>query len=256
MAFPTIDLRGRRALVTGGSRGLGRAIATSLAAAGARVAVVSRNEEQARAAARSIVEEIGGSAIGFAADVRQVSSIQEMVGRAARELGGLEILVNNAGVAVTTRALDVTEDEWDDVLTTNLKAVFFASQAAARHMKDHGGGVIVNVSSIAGFVGERAIAPYCASKGGVNNLTRALALEWARFGIRVVGVAPGYVETSLNRDAFRSNPRLHEHVLGKTPLRRLGTPNEVGAAVAYLASDLAAYVTGEILVLDGGWLAE
>lgn len=254
MSLKGIDLRKKRALITGGGRGLGRSIAEALSRAGATLAITSRDGEAARRAAEAIQGSTGGPVIGLAADVTQVPSIQRAVEEACARMGGLDVLVNNAGVAVTRWAIELSEEEWDTILDTNLKGLFFASQAAARHMKDHGGGVIVNLASVAGLRGERALAPYCASKAGVVNLTRALAVEWARFGIRVVAVAPAYVETDLNREAL-ANPKVRDQVIARTPLRRLGLPEEVAAAVAYLASDAAAYITGVTLPIDGGWLA-
>ncbi len=254
MSAQGFDLTGKRALVTGGGRGLGRSISEALSRAGAIVAITSRNSGAARRAADAIQQSTGRPVIGIAADVTQVPSIRGAVEEACHKLGGLDILVNNAGVAMARWATEVSEEDWDTVLDTNLKGLFFASQAAALYMKDHGGGVIVNLASVAGFRGERALAPYCASKGGVVNLTRALAVEWARFGIRVVAVAPAYVETDLNREAL-ANPKFRDQVVERTPLRRLGLPEDVALAVVYLASDAAAYLTGVTLPVDGGWLA-
>ncbi|OUM86759.1 MAG: hypothetical protein BAA01_03980 [Bacillus thermozeamaize] len=255
MSFPTIDLRGRVALVTGGSRGLGYAIATGLARAGADVMITSRHKDAADKAAADIAAATGRRVQGLAADVRSVVNAQRMVADTVAAFGGLHILVNNAGVAITRYALDLTEDDWDTVVDTHLKGAFFASQAACRHMKDADGGVIVNISSVMGTVGEKAIAPYCAAKAGLQNLTRALAMEWARFGVRVVAVAPAYIRTGLNED-WMNDERFVGRILERTPLRRLGTPEEIAAAVAFLASDLSGYTTGETLYVDGGWTAQ
>lgn len=255
MTYPCIDLSSRAAIVTGGSRGLGFAIAEGLATAGADVLIVSRNAAAAKEAADRIARQTGRRLEGFAADVRYPEQAFAMVEYAIKTLGSIHILVNNAGVAVTKFALDITENEWDTVLDTHLKGSFFAAQAACHHMKDAGGGVIINISSVAGSVGEKALAAYCAAKGGLTNLTRALALEWARYNIRVVAVAPAYIRTSMN-EKWLTDEHVLSRVIQKTPMRRLGTVEEVRNAVTFLASDLASYITGEILYVDGGWMAE
>jgi len=254
MKSDEILLEGRKALVTGGTRGLGRAIAESLARSGASVVITGRQSDIAQRVAEELKAATGADVRGIGADVSRVPSAQQAVNSAATLMGGLDILVNNAGVAITRWAIELSEEEWDTVVDTNLKGLFFTSQAAARYMRAHDGGVIINVASVAGFRGERALSAYCAAKAGVINLTRALALEWARFGIRVVAVAPGYVETDLNRDVL-ANPRFRQYVLGHTPLGRLGLPAEVGTAVVFLASSAASYITGAVLPVDGGWLS-
>lgn len=252
---PAIDLRGQVAVVTGGSRGLGRSIALALAQAGADVVLSSRSQESADEAAAAIAAATGRRVRGVEADVRSPQAACRLADVAVRELGGLDIAVHNAGVAITRFALDVTEDDWDLVVDTHLKGAFFAAQAACQRMKDEGGGVIINISSVLGSVGEKAVVPYCAAKGGMENLTRALALEWARFGVRVVSVAPAYVKTEMNEEWIGA-PHVLERILRKTPLGRLGTPRDVCAAVAFLASDLACYITGSTLYVDGGWVAQ
>jgi len=255
MPYPTINLEGRVALVTGGTRGLGYSLALGLANAGADVVLTSRDSGAAAQAATAIAAATGRRVLGVRADVRLPSEAAAMVQHAVSHFGRLHILVNNAGVAYTRLAEDVTEEEWDDVLDTHLKGTFFASQAAFRHMRSAGGGVVVNISSVVGAVGEPWVAPYCAAKAGINNLTRVLALEWVRYNVRVVGVAPGYLRTSLN-EAWFKDERALRHVISKTPMRRLATPEEVSNAVNFLASDLATYITGETLYVDGGWTAQ
>jgi NAD(P)-dependent dehydrogenase (short-subunit alcohol dehydrogenase family) len=250
--FPQIDLSGKSALVTGGVRGIGLAIARGLAQAGAKVAISGREAAYAQEIASKLAAETGRQTLGIGLDVRGVAECREAVEQVAAELGGLDILVNNAGNALTRAALDISEEEWDTLLDTHLKGTFFMSQAAARHMKERGGGVIVNISSVMGSVAEKMISPYCAAKGGINNLTRALALEWAGYGIRVVAVAPAYIETELNKD-FISDPKIEQRLMSKTPLRRLGRPEEIAGTVAFLASGLAGYITGDTLMVDGGW---
>lgn len=255
MPYPTISLDGRVAVVTGGTRGLGYSLAEGLANAGADVLLTSRDGAASAEAAAAIAATTGRRVIGIEADVRSPSQAAAMVRRSVEVLGGLHVLINNAGVVYTRFAEDVTEEEWDAVLDTHLKGTFFASQAAFRHMRSAGGGVVVNISSVAGSVGEPAVAPYCAAKGGMNNLTRVLALEWACHNVRVVGVAPAYMRTSLN-ETWLKDERSLRHVLAKTPMRRLADTEEISNAVNFLASDLATYITGETLYVDGGWTAQ
>lgn len=255
MAWPSIDLAGKVAMVTGGTRGLGRAIAEGLARAGADVAVSSRHGNESEAAASTLAAAYGVRALGLAADVRSPASAGAAVQATVSGLGHLDILVNNAGIGITRWALDLTEEEWDTVVGTNLKGVFFMAQAAARVMKDQGGGVIVNVSSVMGSVGDKMIAPYAAAKGGVDSLTRSLALEWIRYGIRVAGIAPAYVLTELNAERMQDE-RFMQGRLSHTPIRRFADPEEIAAAVTYLASGYAGYVVGSTMAIDGGWLAK
>jgi 2-deoxy-D-gluconate 3-dehydrogenase len=191
--------------------------------------------------------------VAVAQDVRDVASTRAAVDRAAELLGGLDVLVNNAGVNVPLKAIDVTEESWDAVLDTDLKGVFFTSQAAERHMRS-GGGRIVNIASQNGVVAYPRRAAYCSAKAGVVNLTRLLALEWAPFGIRVNAVAPTFIETELTALTL-SDPTLRGDVLSRIPLGHLGTPDDVAAAVVFLASDEARMVTGHTLLVDGGWVA-
>lgn len=250
----TFDLSGQTALVTGAGRGLGRAIALALAEAGAHVAFLSRTAEEVESAAAEVAAQ-GGHALGLAADVSRVDDLELAVARTEAELGPLSILVHAAGTTTVGEAMALTEAEWDLVMGVNLKAGFFLAQAAARRMAPRGYGRIIQIASILGLVGIGNVAPYCASKGGLVNLTRALALEWARYGITVNAVAPGYVETAMNRDAL-ADPQFRQHILDRTPLRRLGQPEEVAAAALYLASREAGFVTGHVLTVDGGWVAQ
>jgi NAD(P)-dependent dehydrogenase (short-subunit alcohol dehydrogenase family) len=242
-------LEGKRAFVTGASRGLGRAIAGALSERGARVAIGELPERMADA--QSAAGEIHGAAVPL--DVRDVANTRTAVDRAAELLGGLDIVVNNAGVNVPLKAVDVTEEAWDTVLDTNLKGVFFVSQAAERHMRQ-GGGRIVNIASQNGVVAYPRRAAYCSAKAGVVNLTRLLALEWAPFGILVNAVAPTFIETELTALTL-SDPAMRADVVSRIPLGHLGTPDDVAAAVVFLASDEARMITGHTLLVDGGWVA-
>ena len=243
-------LTGRCALVTGANRGIGAAIARRFARDGARVAINYFEDEES---ARQLVNELGCDvACAISADIRQEAEIERMFHEAVHFLGALDILVNNAGCESTRSAIDLTLLEWNRIFTTNLTAPFLCSQQAARIMRAQGtGGVILNNSSIHSSIPRLGLAHYCASKAGLAMLTRSLALEWAEFGIRVVAVAPGAIETELNRieiDAF-GRDKFEEWI----PLRRLGGVGDVANAFAFLASDEASYITGTTLSVDGAY---
>jgi 2-deoxy-D-gluconate 3-dehydrogenase len=243
-------LAGRVALVTGASRGLGRAIAEALAGAGAAVACTGRTAAEVEATAANIRAR-GGRAHAFPLDVTRSEQIAAVVGAAETALGPADILVNNAGVTFEKKTVDVTDEEWDRVLATNLTAMFRCARAVAPGMIARGRGKIVNVGSMYGVIGVARYAAYCASKAGVDALTRSLAVEWARHGIQVNCVAPGYMNTEIPRAAL-ADPRTRELFLSKIPARRIGEPDEIGPLVVYLASPASAFMTGQTLYLDGG----
>lgn len=245
------DLTGRKALVIGGSRGIGAAIAVALAGAGADVAITSRTV-QAGGPVEQAITAMGRRALSVACDVTRPADLEELVATVYRELGGLDVLVHSAGTSPTRPALEITEEDWDTVLDLNLRSAFFAARAAARRMKEAGGGSIIFVSSIMGLVAESQVAPYVASKSGLNGLTRALALEWARLGINVNALAPGYILTALNQELF-ANPKVLQRAIDRTPQRRLGEPEDVCGAALLLAGPAGRYITGQVLVIDGGW---
>jgi 2-deoxy-D-gluconate 3-dehydrogenase len=257
------DLTGRVALVTGASRGLGRAIALGLAEAGARVACVSRSAPDLD----RLVGEIraaGSDGIALPTDVTDIYQARAAMDRTVERLGRLDVLVNNAGVGTPTLAIDLDEQEWDLVIDTNLKSTFFFCQAAARAMLRAASargaaagevlGKVINVSSMMGTIGGNRRSAYCASKGGVDALSRALAVEWARHPILVNAVAPGYFETDMTA-ALQAHDKFRNYVLNRTPLRRWGVPEDLVGAVIYLASPASDYVTGTVLYVDGGWVA-
>jgi 2-deoxy-D-gluconate 3-dehydrogenase len=244
-------LGGRVAAVTGANTGLGRAIAEALAGAGADLALVGRSEPAETLAA---IKSAGRRAIWVKADLGSKPEYGAIVGEITGSLGGLNVLVNNAGIIRRANAIDFTEADWDAVLDVNLKSVFFLSQAAARHMIPHGGGKIINIASMLSFQGGIRVPSYTASKSGIAGLTRLLANEWASQGINVNAIAPGYFATN-NTAALQADPKRNSEILGRIPAGRWGDPQDLGGAAVFLASDASNYVQGIILPVDGGWLA-
>lgn len=246
------DLTGRHVLVTGASSGLGRHFAGTLARAGATLTLCARRAE---ALARTVaqVAEAGGRAQAVVMDVTDAEGVERAVAAAEAGLGPIAVLVNNAGVSVAKPALDLGEAEWDRVLDTNLKGVWLAAQACGRRMAARGeGGSIVNIASILGLRVAGALAPYAASKAAVIQLTKGLALEWARHGVRVNALAPGYVRTELNEAFFASEPG--RALIKRVPQRRLGEARELDGALLLLASEAGSYMTGSVIAVDGGHL--
>jgi NAD(P)-dependent dehydrogenase (short-subunit alcohol dehydrogenase family) len=244
------ELAGRIAMVTGASRGIGRGIALELARAGASVAVTARGVGDLAGTAREI-EAAGTSALAVALEVRDRASIRAAAETVEERLGPVDILVNNAGVQRLRHALDVTEDDWDFVLDTNLRGLFFCCQELGRRMVERRRGKIVNVSSAAGLIPSAERAAYASSKAAVLTLTRVLAVEWAAHGVTVNAVAPTFVETELAAQTL-DRPGAREAILARIPLRRLATVEDVAAAVRYLASPAADYLTGTTISVDGG----
>jgi 2-dehydro-3-deoxy-D-gluconate 5-dehydrogenase len=248
------DLHGKAAIVMGGAMGIGAAIAERLAEAGAAVLIADVNEEEARRTAARIGE-TGARAVAFRADMSQVGDIRAMVAAAVERFGRLDVLVNNAGIFPFTPALEMTEEQWDRVLDVNLKGAFFAAQAAARAMT--AGGRIVNIASIDGLHPTGYLAHYDASKGGLVMLTRSLALELGPRGIAVNAIAPGSINTpgAATTAALSGNSAIAmEGFLKRIPLGRVGEPDEIAKVALFLASGAADYITGELIVVDGGYL--
>jgi 2-deoxy-D-gluconate 3-dehydrogenase len=247
----TFDLGGRVAAVTGANTGLGRAIAEALAAAGADIACIGRSDP---AETLSAVKALGRRGHWVNADLGAKPDYQRVVADIVHALGGLHILVNNAGIIRRNNAIDFTEADWDAVLDVNLKSVFFLSQAAARHMIPAGGGKIINIASMLSFQGGIRVPSYTASKSGIAGLTRLLANEWAVSGINVNAIAPGYFATN-NTAALQADVKRNAEILGRIPAGRWGDPKDLGGAAVFLASSASNYVQGIILPVDGGWLA-
>lgn len=240
-----IDLSGRTALVTGSTRGIGRAIAESLAAAGATVAVVGRDEGRAQEAASAI----SAQARGFACDVADPSSVTALVERIEREFGAIDILVNNAGLTRDNILFRIKDEDWDAVLDTNLRGAFVAIRAASRGMMKRRWGRIINIASVVGLVGNKGQANYAASKAGLIGMTKSVAKELASRNVLANVVAPGYIETDMTAAI---NEEAKAALFAQIPLGRLGTPTDIASLVTFLASDAAAYITGQTFVVDGG----
>ncbi len=247
------SLSGKAALVTGGGRGLGRAIALALARAGADVAVASRTQAELDQVAGEI-ESLGRRSAALQADISRPAEAKGAVREAAKAFGHLDILVNAAGVNRRTPSLEVDEELWDWILDVNLKGMFFASQEAARLMRDQGRGSIINIASVLSEIGIPTIAPYAASKTGVLGLTRTLAAEWGPYGIRVNAIGPGYFPTKMTQRLF-ADPDWVARLNRQVPLGRPGQPDDLGGAAVFLASDASSYVTGQVIYVDGGYLA-
>lgn len=249
-SMDSFSLKGKVALVTGGSRGIGKAIALGLAKAGADVVVTSRKLPDLEVVAGEI-KSVGRQALAVTAHVGRLEEIEALVAKAKDEFGRVDILVNNAATNPTMdSALDIQERAWDAIMNLNLKGLFFLSQAVARLMKERGGGTIINVSSVAGITPD-ILPVYSISKAGVIMATKVMAREWAKYNIRVNAIAPGLVRTRFSQ-ALWDNPDILQGALARTPLGRIAEPDDMVGAVVFLASEASAYVTGQVLAVDGG----
>ena len=248
---PDFTLAGKKAVITGASKGIGRGLALALAHAGARVALIARNESDLEAVVKEVEVE-GGAARAYPADLRQTSSIGPLFDRIGADMGGIDILVNNAGLGKPIPSLEIDEEYWEMMVSLNLKAAFFCSQAAARWMLDAGEGKIVNMSSQASVAAIAEESLYSTTKAGPNMMTRSLALEWGPKGVTVNAVGPTFVRTPGTAERL-DTPSFRDATLAKIPLGRFGTMTDVAAAVIYLASPAGSMVNGELILVDGGW---
>ena len=244
------DLSGKIAIVTGANTGIGQAIAVALAQAGADVALVGRSPADETA---DSVRALGRRAALIKADLSTTAPVHVVVHRTLAELGGLDILVNNAGIIRRADAVEFSEADWDAVIDTNLKSLFFLCQAAGRHMIARGKGKIVNIASLLSFQGGIRVPSYAAAKSGVAGLTKALANEWAGRGVNVNAIAPGYIATN-NTAALQADETRNRQILERIPAGRWGDPKDIAGAAVFLASPASDYVNGHVLAVDGGWL--
>jgi 2-dehydro-3-deoxy-D-gluconate 5-dehydrogenase len=245
------DLSGKVALVTGANTGIGQAIALALAEAGADVALAGRSRAKETLAG---VRGAGRKGVIIEADLSSTEPVCSVVAQTLADLGGIDILVNNAGIIRRNDAVDFTEADWDAVIDTNLKTLFFLSQTAARHMIGKGAGKIINIASMLSFQGGVRVPSYTASKSGVAGLTKALANEWAAKGLNVNAIAPGYIATN-NTAALQADETRNRQIMERIPAARWGRASDIGGAAVFLASSASDYVNGHVLAVDGGWLA-
>jgi NAD(P)-dependent dehydrogenase (short-subunit alcohol dehydrogenase family) len=248
-------LDGRVALVTGGSKGLGRVMATALAEAGADVAICSRNSGECRDAADAIAGITGRRVVPFVADVTLAADVDRLAGEVEQTVGPVDVLVNNAGVNIRGPAEELSESDWDQVLDVNLKAPFLCARRLGPSMCRRGWGRVINMGSILSVIGIPGRAPYAAAKAGLLNLTRVLALEWAAKGVTVNAICPGPFATDMNKPLLE-DPEKYRAFVAKIPMGRWGELHEIAGAAVFLASDASSFVTGSALFVDGGWTAQ
>lgn len=249
--MPDYDLTGKVAIVTGGTKGLGYGIVMALAYYGAKVVVTSRHQDDCDKVAKEVVD-MGGDAIGIKTDVQVKAELDSLIEKTVQKYGKLDIMINNAGVAITKPMLEMTEADYDTVLDSNLRSVYFGSAAAAKQMISQGnGGRIINMASMGGLIGTKNISTYGASKAAVLNLTKGMAIEFGKYNITVNSICPGYVKTALNADVL-DNPKYQERMFHRIPLKRWGEVQEVAAIVLFLASDYSGIMTGSYIVADMG----
>jgi NAD(P)-dependent dehydrogenase (short-subunit alcohol dehydrogenase family) len=253
MNFSALELNGKTAVVIGGTSGIGRAIAHGLADAGADVVPTSRRIDQVNVAAAEI-EERGRRSLRLASDVSNRASLEHLLEESVNAFGKVDILVNSAGRTKRAPTLDFSEEDWNDIMETNLTGTLRACQVFGRHMLERGYGRIINIASLSTFVALNEVAAYCASKAAVASLTKSLAVEWSQRGVCVNAIAPGVFRTALNQKLLDESERGREFLL-RTPMKRFGKVEELAGAAIFLASDAASFVSGEILTVDGGFLA-
>jgi 2-deoxy-D-gluconate 3-dehydrogenase len=249
------DLKGKVAIVTGGNGGIGLGMATGLAEAGASIAVAGRDKDKNAAAVKAL-EKLGVKAMAFGVDVAKEHSCRALVADAAKAFGRLDILINNAGINIRKQPQDYALAEWEQVLATNLTSAFVLSQAAYPHMVKAGGGKIINIGSMMSIFGASFATPYAASKGGIVQMTRAMATAWAKDNIQVNAVLPGWIDTDLTRRARKEVGGLEDRVTARTPAGRWGTPRDMAGVAVFLASPASDFVTGTAIPVDGGYAVQ
>lgn len=253
MSYKAFDLTGKVAVVIGGTSGIGRAIAHGLAAAGADVVPTSRRMEQVNAGAREI-RDLGRRSLEVVSDVSDRTSLERLLATCISEFGKVDILINSAGKTKRTPTIDVSDDEWNDILDTNVGGTMRACQVFGRHMLERSYGRVINIASLSSFVALYEVAAYAASKAAVAMLTKSLAIEWASRGVNVNAIAPGVFRTALNQKLLDETERGREFLM-RTPMKRFGKVEELAGAAVFLSSEAASFITGEVLVVDGGFLA-
>lgn len=250
MYLPSFRVDNKVAIVTGAGRGIGRALAIGLAEAGADVALLARTTEDLQEVAGEI-RKLGRKAYPIRADITKREDVESAVRTLIEEAGKIDILVNNAGMNIRSQALEVTDEEWETIMQTNLKSAFMMSQSVARIMKESGGGKIINISSVAGSVALRTGVVYGATKAALSHMTRVLSMEWAKYGIFVNAVGPWYFKTPLTENLLK-DPQYIGEILDRTPMKRVGELEDLVGPVVFLASGASNYVTGQLLLVDGG----
>jgi 2-deoxy-D-gluconate 3-dehydrogenase len=254
MTLEMFSLKGKSGIVTGAGSGIGKAIAKGVVQAGAEIVIIGRNKERLEKAA-SEIEKFGGPVIALKADISKMEEIRKVVDRTAEEFGKIDFLFNNAGVIRRSPSEEFTEKDWDETITTNLKGPFFLAQAVARVMiSQKRKGKIINISSLAAVQGGKRVPAYAASKGGLAQVTKSMANDWAKYNILVNAIGPGWVRTDLTIPLQQDKERYAE-ITGRIPLGRWADPEDLAGAAIFLASDASDYVTGQIIYVDGGWLS-
>lgn len=247
-----MKLKNKVAIITGSSRGIGKAIATAMAKEGAKVVITSRHLPEADKTAKEI-QKLGGQAMAIKCDVSKKNEIEKMVSETVKKFGQLDILVNNAGIVSFDSFLELKEEDWDKVLAIDLKGTFLCSQVAVKQMvKQEKGGKIINIASVAGFVGFPRLAHYCSAKGGIIELTKEMAVELAKYKININAIGPGVIETAMTKGLLQ-DPKSKQDLLSRIPLNRIGQPKDIAPLAVFLASEDADYITGQTIFVDGGW---
>ena len=255
MGLPSLELGGKVAIITGSTKGIGYGMACGLAQAGADVVITSRHQNECDSVADEISKAYKVQTLALAVDVTKGEQIQNLVQKTMEKFGHIDILINNAGAAISTKAEDLTEAQWNSILDLNQKAVFFVAQAVAKQMIVKKSGKIINVASMLGLVGSKFVLPYCVSKGGVIQMTKALALEWAKYNIQVNALCPGYVITPMNEE-YVANETFYKQIISSTPMKRFGEIEDMKGPAVFLASPSSNFMTGQTLTVDGGWTAQ